>query len=297
MDFRSLLDRYHVKYHATGKQTRRGWLNLRCPWCGRDPYMGYNLRGRYVHCWNCGRQDLIGTVRRLTGLDLSAVVALIGELPRELDHELRPVGELTRPGDVRPLGLAGAHRQYLLERGGACGAPDRFDWRKLDKVWDVRAIGQFGGPVRWSLYLPIHLYGEEVSWTTRTIVAGVEPRYRSARDEESKVSVYDLLYGFDLVGNGVVVHEGPLDAIATGPGAVATMRTSPSPAQIARLSRIPVRAVCFDDEPDAQARARKLCDQLSVYDGTTTNVVLQSAKDAAAADERELVELRKLFLE
>jgi hypothetical protein len=55
--------------------------------------------------------------------------------------------------------------------------------------------------------------------------------------------------------------------------------------------------VCFDGEPEAQARARTLARTLSLYPGVTWNVKLESGEDPATADQEEIKELRKKFLE
>ena len=106
-----------------------------------------------------------------------------------------------------------------------------------------------------------------------------------------------VLYGADHARHAVVVCEGPIDCWAIGPGAVATLGTAYTQAQALALARYPVRAVCYDAEPDAQRRAARLCQTLAAFDGTTVNVVLETGKDAAAASKAEVAELRKRYLE
>jgi hypothetical protein len=102
-----------------------------------------------------------------------------------------------------------------------------------------------------------------------------------------------LLYGWDYVRQGVIVVEGPTDVWRVGPGAVGTLGLSVSATQIALLSKVPTRVICFDTEPQAQRRASALADALSVMPGTTYKVELDSA-DPGKATRKEIRRLRKL---
>lgn len=286
MDFAELLTQYRIPFHASGSKTRQGWINLQCPWCDKDPYLGYNISGRYVSCWNCGRHGLTATIKLLTGLSQNECVDLIGELPHDFvgGEKLRAKGQLVLPTGLGPLGTL--HRDYLRERG--------LSSRSLIKLWEIAGIGQFGGLLRWRIFIPIYFNNQLVSWTTRAI-GDRRPRYWSARDSESLVPIENLLYGIDYVRNTVIVCEGPVDVWALGPGAVAVLGLRTSPSQLEQLSRVPKRVICFDAEPNAQHRARRLLNDLSVFDGETVNVVLESGKDAAEASEEEVRMLRSLL--
>jgi DNA primase len=91
--------------------------------------------------------------------------------------------------------------------------------------------------------------------------------------------------------------EGPLDVWRIGPGAVCTCGTAFTRTQLARAVRFPVRAVCYDNEPTAQRRARKLVKQLEVFPGKTMLIQLESGKDPGSADESELCEMRRKILQ
>lgn len=77
---------------------------------------------------------------------------------------------------------------------------------------------------------------------------------------------------------------------------MATLGVLVTSAQIARLARYPVRVVCFDNEAGAQRRALALCRELSVFAGTTQNVVLDAA-DPGSAPPAETRALRRLIEE
>ena len=133
-----------------------------------------------------------------------------------------------------------------------------------------------------------------VSWTTRTISSDESiTRYVSASPQEESISHKSILYGEDLARQVIVIVEGPVDAWAIGPGAVATLGIVYSTAQINRMIRFPVRYILFDSEIEAQKRAKKLSNSLSCFPGTTAIITLDSGKDAAEADADEIKKLRK----
>jgi hypothetical protein len=67
-------------------------------------------------------------------------------------------------------------------------------------------------------------------------------------------------------------------------------------AQVAQLARYPVRAICLDSTPEAQAVARRLANDLSVLRGET-HVVELDAPDPGEAKPHEIKQLRAAFLD
>jgi DNA primase len=183
-------------------------------------------------------------------------------------------------GDLRK-----AHREYLRGRG--------FDVEALISLWRIQAIG-IASRLQWRVFIPIFYHGEVVSWTTRSISDRVEMKYITARPTEEKMPSKSVLYGEDYAGHSVLIHEGPLDVWKVGPGALCTLGTSFSIAQVEKLSKYPRRVVCYDAEREAQQRARSLCDLLAPYDGETLNVLLDS-KDPGSASDREIKRLRRML--
>jgi hypothetical protein len=60
------------------------------------------------------------------------------------------------------------------------------------------------------------------------------------------------------------------------------------------LIKYPVRVVCFDNDPEAKRRARRLVEQITPFPGETYYVELDS-KDPDSATERELTKLRSFL--
>lgn len=273
---------------AEHRHGRPGWVQVDCPWCGQGTnkfHLGISLSTGAAVCWRCGNKSTAATLARLSGRPLATMRDAIGGVVLAAP-QVRVTGRLVVPRGVGPM-LSG-HMAYLTARG--------YDAASVAALWGVQGIGQ-AAKLAWRLYVPIYHHGEVVSWTTRSIKPRERVRWVSAGYEQEAVHHKDILYGADYARHAVVVHEGPTDVWATGPGAVATCGTGYTAAQLRLLARYVMRVVCFDAEPAAQARARGLADALSPYPGATHNVVLETGKDPAEADPAEIAELRAAYLD
>jgi hypothetical protein len=271
-----------IQVCGAGHKTRPGWLQVDCPFCGRGSqkwHFGFNLSKGYANCWRCGPHSLWETFR---AFDLPT--AGLKEIQFDRKPKRADSGVYTPPKGLetkRPK----AHDRYLRRRG--------FDPAELERLWRIQYTLQTGR-LRFRVFIPIISGGENASWTTRAIGQDVEPRYISASPAEEARPRNCLLYGEDYVRQGVIVHEGPTDVWATGPGAVATLGTSYSAAQVDSLAKYPIRVICFDSSTEAQKRAKGLAEKLSVFPGETLVVTL-TGKDAASSSKREIAALRRLI--
>jgi hypothetical protein len=272
--------------------SRPGWAQMDCPYCtpeSRHYRLGFNLRGGWFSCWLCKTLPLVPTLARLTGREYGELKRLTVGMETDRGQPLaREVltGELKLPpgrGKLKKI-----HRKFLRSRG--------FDPDQIAEDWNVEGISELGGRYAWSLFIPVHLGRQVVSWTTRVVGEGAgRPRYDTAPQDSEAYPAKRLLYGEEKCGNVVMVVEGPLDVWALGPGAVCTMGAAISRAQIARLVKFPKRYICLDAEPDAQRVARKLERELDAFDGETYNVILSSGKDPSRVSQKELKQLRSLL--
>lgn len=290
MKFKDILQEYNIPIAPAGHHhAREGWIQIDCPYCGRDSqgwHMGYSIEGNFVNCWRCGSHRLINTVVEITGLSYREVKKLLDDLETEHFEREKPLGKLVLPTGIKDL--HSAHKKYLYNRG--------FKWRKLVHVWKIFGIG-IAPRLSWRIFIPIHYHGEVVSWTTRSISSNPKTvRYISAGENEEAMPHKELLYGEDFARHAVIVVEGIFDVWRIGPGAVATFGSGYSQEQLERIAKYPTRAICFDNESEAQKRARKLVNDLSVFPGETYNVILDM-KDAAEESSKNIKRLRKEILE
>jgi len=222
----------------------------------------------------------------ITELSFTKCKSLLKDIKPSKVKKEKPKGKLIIPKGVGNLQIP--HARYLVERG--------FLPKDIINLWKIQGIG-IAGKLSWRIFIPIIYHGKMVSWTTRSISnRGKVTRYISAELKEESIPHKSLLYGEDYVQQSIIITEGPFDVWKIGPGAVATLGVGYSNEQAFRMTSYPKRAICFDNEKEAQKRAKKLCEDLSVFPGETFNIQL-NAKDAASADAKEIQQIRKEFLE
>jgi hypothetical protein len=234
----------------------------------------------------CGKQSISEFIREATNLPWNEINSLIkGISVQRVEEREIIVGKYTEPKGLEPLSFC--HREYLILKRSMRPSV-------LTKLWEIKGITDNNGPLNWRIFIPVIYKGKPVSWTTRSILPDARIRYLSAKLHEEKFPHKHLLYGEDYVRNGVIIHEGPIDVWSTGPGAVCTFGTDYTPAQLLRMTKYPVRVVCFDSKADAQRKALELYRSLLPFPGKTYNVVLD-ADDAGSASKKEIKSLRKLI--
>ena len=277
------------KREGEHKNVRTGWVGVMCPFClhigtSGGFTLGINTSGGYSTCWVCGPHTLSEVLTALGVPQATARRHAKAARRRPYAPQQRHSGRYTPPRGVGPLGKP--HRRYLISRG--------FDPDTLEKLWGLGGIGVSPQELAWRIFIPVLHRGTPVTWTTRSIAPTAAKRYHAATAAQSAADPHSVVYGADYVRHAVVVHEGPTDVWATGPGAVCTLGAGYSRAQLLELSRYPKIVVCFDSEPAAQARARRLADDLALYGGRCYNVCLD-APDPATAGPEELAALRRMI--
>lgn len=290
----SILQEFRINYRAVGqhRNVRDGWIGIDCPWCGKGNgkyHLGVNLRTGYVTCWRCGPKTIADVLIELTNQQPSTIYKLLSGIEWDKPKTTKPNtnGTLKIPNGVGPM--MDQHRSYIQERG--------LDPDEMERLWGVKGIG-ISSRLSWRLWIPIHLDGEIVSWTTRSLIEESPHKYIKAKLEEESIPASTILYGADYARHhAVIVHEGPIDVWATGPGAVGLLGLNCSSEQLNLISRYLIRVICFDSEPAAQKRAEKLAEDLKLFPGETHIVSLETGKDSAEADKEEVADLRHQFLE
>lgn len=276
MTVTEVLEELNVEIAPEGHHhVSEGWVGIDCPFC--SPGTGSFRLGippdtkGSVSCWACGPHRLWETLSEASGRPIRDVGALCqglrGDRPAERILERR--GRLVVPFDTGKL--QGPHRKYLESR--------RLDPTELSRLWGLQGIGPMGGRHAHRIFIPIRKETETVSFTTRSILKKTKLRYLTAKPSEEKISSRELLYGMELARSTIVVVEGPVDVWTLGPGAVACLGVGWSPTQLRLIASFPVRAICFDSEPEGRKRARKLLRELEAFDGDTYDIRLEHGKD------------------
>jgi len=289
MKFTELLEEYDIPQAPEGHEhSTEGWVQFDCPFCGMDSrryHMGYNISGGFVNCWQCGAHSIASVLVEYTELPYKEIKKLLNELDATVT---KPEFHDAKTSLVLPSGinkLKTAHIHYLSSRG--------YDYHEIQRLWQIKGIG-IKGNLRWRLFIPILYQNKVVSWTTRALSDKVSHKYISAKPKQELIPHKNILYGMDYVRHTAVIVEGPLDAWAVGPGAVATFGTAFTKQQVLELLRVPRKIICYDNEKEAQKQAKKLCDALGGFGGDVLNVQLDS-KDPGEANPKELKKLRKFL--
>jgi hypothetical protein len=286
-----LMEKNEIDFKTSHKDVRSGWLGLKCPWCGGEGqyYLGIHMESLACNCWRCGPHRLSEVLAELLNIGTPQAIAISRTMPSPAFK--RP--ERDNTGRYRPpsiLGQAmGLHRDYVRSRG--------FKPKHLERLWGVGWIGP-RIPWAWRKLIPAMEHGKPMSWTTRSVSEECDPsrRYMASPPDRERKPLKDLLYGIDYCRHAIVVTEGPTGPWKIGPGCVATNGLSVTPAQIDVMTAFPVRVIVFDNEKEAQQRAKKLCGLLEVYPGETYRVRIDSP-DPGTMTRREINKLRHSFLE
>lgn len=281
MKIKDLLNDLGIRYVEQHKNVRHGWVGVDCPWCGTAGkyHLGISLEDGYTSCWQCGYHALPAVVATLSDLSYGQAKDRLGTIVRTKTREQVRGGPVRVPPSVEDL--LPSHIAYLDKRG--LDSDSR-------RFWGLRGIG-VSARLGWRIWIPVHVRGKLVTWTTRSIGEG---GYISARPEEEARPIKHVVYGHDHVRHVAIVVEGPADVWRIGPGAVATFGVNYTMEQVAWLAEIPIRVVCFDREARAQRQAKKLCRALEAYPGLTYRVELD-AEDPGSASKEEVSALRARF--
>lgn len=292
MNLQEFLTSRNIEYKTPGSHhhARSGWIQIDCPFCGSGSekfHLGFNLTKNYFNCWHCGPKTLIDVIGELLEIDFRAAKALASQIDKEDDEddegkELERNRRLIIPKGLQQL--AKPHRRYLRERG--------LDPDEIERLWGVKGIS-IHPRMPWRIWIPIYYRGRVVSWTSRSLKSNASQRYLSAKESEELINHKHLLYGEDYCISSCIAHEGPGDVWTTGVGSVCTFGTAIKEEQIVKLAKYFRRIICFDSSNMAQERAEWLCDQLSIFPGTTINVELDS-EDPGSAAKKETKKLRRL---
>ena len=258
MNFQKLFEDYKISYST---KVNRGWINSNCPYCDTkiDSFnMGFNPIGDYCHCWKCGGNDLNRTLGLLLGIPRTELSSVLSQYEgrsgvlQELNKKTAKAKYLELPSDS----FTPAERKYLLSRD--------FSPRFLHEKYGVVG-GGIAGRWKFRIIIPVYLNGKLVSWTGRSILDKQTlkekeiPRYKNLSIEESVINIKECLFNIDHCRKNVaVLVEGSFDVMRLGDDFMCSMGTELTQNQISVIfQRFKKIFIAFDNEPEAQKKARK----------------------------------------
>jgi len=265
-DVVSFLTDYHISFYTEGKNTQVGWVNIDCPFCGDSRGGGFNVDAGYYNCWRCGGHYITKVIQKLLTVDYaqaagvekkytgrqSLLLQLNGKKPKA-----KQITTVTPPGGR----LKKKHRKYLESRN--------FDPDELIEKYDITGTGNnekykdvwFDNRI----IIPIKdEQGRVLSFQGRDITGRSSLRYKGCPLELSVYNYKDTLYNIgNATGNRILLVEGVFDVWRLGAGSVASFGTALTNKQLGVLSGYDTIFMMFDNEPEAQAKAKKGAAKLS----------------------------------
>lgn len=298
MDIRKLLHDHRIPIAPPGDSNyHEGWVNIRCPHCNdHSTHLGINIQNKYANCWRCGHHFLDKTVAKLLNIPLGKAKKLLKEYGGQSVRKAKEIKRAPRtkshtlPSDTG--GMSRRHRKYLQSRG--------FDADKIAREWGVLGTGPVstldGISYKHRILAPIWWDDRQVSWQTRDITGKAKAKYMACPKERELMEHQTILYGKQSAWTetGICV-EGITDVWRLGPKAFATFGIDYTPQQLRHIARNFTRVILiFDQEPQAQARARKLRAELEIRGREVVQIDLK--KDPAELTEKQAKSLvKKIF--
>ena len=295
VDWKRLFDDFHIPQRRV-----RGWSNVCCPFC-RNPIDehfngGFSDDNPAYNCWRCGKHpwyEALSLVLKVSPYEARKASSSYGNfLSIEKRRSADNSKELILPGFEE---LTAGEENYLISRG--------FNIPFLQKKYGIRG-GGIAGDWAYRIIVPVWFEGRLVSWTGRSILprAMIDelkiPRYKNLSIEQSAVNPKDILFNSDNCRNDSVIFvEGPFDVLRMGDDTVCSLGTSVTAAQkLFLIKRYKHVFVSFDNEPAAQAKARKLAEDLDSLgmDVEVVNICDDYGKnDPGELTLREVKEIKK----
>jgi hypothetical protein len=277
-------------------------VNTNCPYCDTKSTsfnLGFNPAGNYYHCWK-SKHDY--PIRQVLSTLLNVSESSIDNIL--IDYQ--GVGETLsekKTSNIKYLELptntfTKAERKYLKSRD--------FDPKYLYKKYRVVG-GGIDGDWKFRIIVPVYYHGQLLSWTGRSILSKEKlkqldiPRYKNLSVEKSIKNIKELFFNIDnCKSDTVVLTEGAFDVLRFDGNAICSMGTELTESQINLLaSRFRKIFILFDNEPEAQKKARKFGLQLSSIgiEIEVVNAYEDFGKNDMGECNREEIEIIKKELE
>jgi DNA primase len=292
MSIKNLLNDYNIPYTISGKNTKRGWINIKCPVCDDiSNHGGINLQNNYYHCWKCGHHKLEYVIAKILSISKSEALELIEKYSNTIKiNDTTKKEKINNKKCIFPktIPLIDKHKKYLLSRN--------YDPDKIETLWDIKSTTNIGD-YKNRIFIPIYFNKRIVSFTTRSISNNDAVRYKSCKLENEEIHHKNILYGLDYVKNRkAILVEGAFDTWRVGYGAIATFGTSYTKEQLKLLIKeIDILFILFDK--DAFKIAKKLYTDLYTLMLHVEIIKLaESIKDPGELLDKDGEYLRKYFL-
>lgn len=235
-----ILMQARVEWTDHGHNVKKGNINIHCPFCWENAssgfHMGINPESGMYGCWrnssHRGRSPH-RLLMKLLRLNKDRVAALLGEAEEpdldswqelvsgslfaseadSLEDEQRQLYLPEEFKPVKPFGESSDYFNYIESRGFP-----RKDVRKVISAFNLHYCDEWNDDPKknwcYRIITPVTLYGELVTWGSRSIRPSEKLRYKSLSKEDSLVPVKNCIYNFDAAlegGRVLLMVEGQVD--------------------------------------------------------------------------------------
>lgn len=299
-NFEKLFIDYRVPYST---RVNKGWVNSNCIYCDtkEDSFnLGFNPEG-YCNCWKCGSHNLNKTLSLILHISENQIKDILDDYKGNYKQVSQSIKKYTHkvlslPTDTFTI----SEENYLKSRN--------FDVDYLHRKYKLVGGGVVGR-YKFRIIIPIYYKNRLVSFISRSILRGSElkeygiPRYLNLSNEESLMNVKDIFYNLDNCNlDTVILTEGCFDVMRLGDidsnsdNVICSLGTTITQAQIRLLSeRFKKVYIMFDNEKEAQDKARKYAMQISAF-GIGVEVVDAysdyNVNDGAELNQKQVNEIR-----
>lgn len=260
----SFLQDYNISYteHHSILTSSYAGLDI-CPFCGATgkPYSALRKDGNAgFSCWICHETNFFEAIKLLTGINdyhkLQTIYKKYGDPSGNYSVSYSSKSDVIRPTKLELPGttdLIPQARKYLESRGYSA-----------EYVWERYSLRStvYESRVPYRIVIPIIFNNRVVSYTARSYVKGVEPRYMSCRGDDEVIPHKEVLYNIDNAKrkNVVLVEGGGPDVWSCGDNFVSSFGTEVTLQQRMLLAeKFDNIFVLFDSmESEAQRHAQEV---------------------------------------
>jgi DNA primase len=292
MNIPEILNELKIPFWDEGRNVKKGWHNIRCPFCDDKSNHGGISPSGFYKCWRCDGGTLLNALSRITKFSKSEIMRILKKYNYEAHFEKPMLGEkLHSLQSVPGSKLSPMHHDYLLGRD--------YDSFALEAKYGLRGTGIAGNwqgkDFSYRLIIPVKdIDGNLISFLGRDITGKQELRYKNCPKELSAKPVKETLYNIEIAKDFDVVFvvEGVFDLWRIDkPQSVATFGIELSQSQVKLLSMFRKIVFIFDPEEKAQHNAKTYAQRISATGCDAYTLDLRTAgfeKDLADMNHAEL---------
>lgn len=235
-DVERFLQDQGIEYVTEGPNTKKGNINVSCPWCGDDPshHMGIEPNKGWYGCWRSPDhrgKNLARLLAAISTLSYAEAHVLVGRNLVELsttdlqsiaDGRFFAPSKLPKPRVV-DLGLPYNFRKLRVEYSELAAKP--YIQYLVGRGFTIDQVGRlcrvFGfhycvsGWWKERIIIPVWMERRLMCWTSRSIYLNAREPYLSLDADSSVINIKECLYNHDSAhasgGEVLFLVEGPGD--------------------------------------------------------------------------------------